>query len=160
MNEIKENVELPTEQIVKYSMFELSPKFYISFYTVVKNHYVLLKRKKITNKTNFIRFNRKMFTINFSIPSSITGRNFEYYFDYNTGVQLFFVKTDNHLNTKLVDLLVRPEVIKNLVTHLQTSNFTFTLVNILIGILIGIMLGYILGNFIPISNFGGEGATS
>jgi hypothetical protein len=85
--------------------------------------------------------------IDVSKPTYSKGLKLFYFVDINKG-HLTFEKAKSPLNPKIIDMILKQSIVKQLTARLSERMYGSQIVNIVIGLVIGALAGYIVAGFI------------
>lgn len=101
-----------------------------------------LKKKTIKHKKVLIPFD----IVSYSFTD---GLKLYYYVSITEKKQLFFENTkDLQIGSKVIDMILNDEIIAQITSNLNKSNFKANLVNMIFSALFGGLIGYIIGGLI------------
>ena len=133
----------------------MADKYIIHFVREVSgvSQYMGKKRVNPSKLGDGVSFKGKTYVIDMTKPVMRRGTTYTYMIDMDKG-HLTVGQGTKPFNTKLMDLIFRRELARQLVTGLSTTNGIkspwFIAIMLIIGLGAGVALGYILGNYFPI----------
>lgn len=133
-------------------MFKKKRKYIAVFLQKEHNSYTIhstrkfkpntVKKKTIKHKGKLIPFD----TVNYSFSD---GLKLFYYISITEKKQLFFENTkDLQIGSKVIDMILNDDIIAQITSNLNKSNFKANLVNMIFSALFGGLIGYIIGGLI------------
>ena len=110
--------------------------------------YNILRLKKFKTTDNTIRVSPKAsHTVDVSKPTYQKGLKLFYFVDIHKG-HLTFEKSKVPINPKMIDMIVKQSIVKQLTARLSERMLGSQLLNIIIGLAIGGLLGFIIGGYV------------
>lgn len=126
----------------------LTKKRYYAIFCIKENGtYSIIKKVRVNNKNNTVRYQKKSFPIDIEKPLYAKNNKIFYFFNYKSGNQLLFEKDTSKINTELIDSIVSESIVKQLTANLNDEWKMNTIV-LACGIAIGFIIGYIAYPFI------------
>lgn len=127
----------------------LNKKKYIAVFVVKQEgSYSKVGEKRFKPLDNSIRFMKKTYVIDVSIPTYINRSRLFYLIDIN-GQQLFFEKSEgNIISPEVVDMILSRKIITELTSNLSGDKWKMSLLLVVFSAVFGGMLGFLIAGFV------------
>lgn len=123
-------------------------KHKVKFVRMVSGFPDVIKTKKIKKFVTHVTLRDNTFAIDFNKPSYREKNTFFYLFDVSKG-QMFFTPSDFGGPKGLTYLILRRNIIRQIVSGVEKKKLGEVLIYILLAVASAIPIGYILGNILP-----------
>jgi len=107
----------------------------------------VIKKAKITGKTDKVKYNNHTFLFDISKPLYRSRNTWVYGLDVDNG-QITLTGTESKVSSELIDMILNRHVIKDLVSGLEPVKLKDMLIFILLSLITGITTGILIGQSI------------
>lgn len=124
-------------------------KYIVVFLKEKGNGYNISSRKRISKDSKIVKYNKTPIPINTINSSFSFGLKEYFYINIENKKQLFFQKSKGKaLNHKALEMLINDEIVSQITSNLNKSNYKMSLINMIFSALFGGLIGFIVGGYI------------